>query len=145
MISGRWLHRGRPSTNSATPPSPTSAKPGTPVRSPGAMTAALAGCYTAERLGRRCRWAGNHDCGTGALAADRARRYDEDGGRWRQARTDYWTALAPVATQDEAAPLDADYWRLQLVPYLQEQGADDATYEAWGVPAEYRPANRQAG
>ena len=111
-----------------------------PVRSPGAMTAALAGCYTAHRLGRRCRWAGNHDCGTGALAADRARRYDEDSGRWRQARTDYWTAPPPVATQDEAAPLDADYWRLQLVPYLQEQGADDATYEAWDVPAEYRPS-----
>ena len=102
-----------------------------PVRSPGAMTAALAGCYAAERLGRRCRWAsGDHDCGTGALAADRARRYDEDAGRWRQARTDYWSSPAPVTTRDEAAPLDADYWRLQLVPYLQETGADDATYEA---------------
>ena len=63
------------------------------------------------------------------------------------ARADYWTAPAavtepPAVTEDEAAPLqDADYWRLQLVPYLQETGADDAGYETWGVPAEYRPAS----
>ena len=40
----------------------------------------------------------------------------------------------------DLAPLDADYWRLQLVPYLQETGADAAVYDIWGVPAEYRPA-----
>ena len=112
------------------------------------MTAALAGCYTAERLGRRCSWQGNHDCGTAALAADRARRYDEDAVWWRAAKADYWTAPAaaatepPAVTEDEAGTLqDADYWRLQLVPYLQETGADDADYETWGVPAEYRPAS----
>ncbi len=39
----------------------------------------------------------------------------------------------------EPAPLDADYYRLELVPYLEEQEADAATHEAWGVPPSTGP------
>ena len=118
------------------------------VRSPGAMTAALAGCYTADRLSRRCRWQGNHDCGTAALAPPTGpaatTKAPTGGGRPKPTTGRHSAAVTelPAVTQDEAAPLqDADYWRLQLVPYLQETGADDADYETWGVPAEYRPAS----
>ena len=112
-----------------------------PVRSAGGMTAGLAYCYAAEQLGRRCRWHGDHHCGPEALVADRARRYDEQTGHWRQAQTDLWAAPPPADTPTgDLAPLDADYYRHSLVPYLQETGADVADYDTWGVPAEYRPA-----
>ena len=73
---------------------------------------------------------------------DRARRYDEQLDHWRQAQVAHWTDTPAVnaAAADATSELDADYWRLQLVPYLQETGADTAEYEAWGVPVEYRPA-----
>ena len=111
-----------------------------PVRSTGAMTAGLAFCYAAEQVGRRCRWHGDHHCGPDALVADRARRYDEQTGHWRQAQTDLWAAPPPDTSTGDPAPLDADYYRRSLVPYLQETGADNAVYDTWGVPPEYRPA-----
>ena len=46
----------------------------------------------------------------------------------------------PDTSTGDLAPLDADYYRHNLVPYLQETGADAAVYETWGVPPEYRPA-----
>ena len=125
---------------------------------PKALSRTIALCYAG-----RCPAPERHsgECGPVAQRLHTARRADDldyrrraiDAKHWQpsadpgQDNSQWWdTPPQPQPTveapTDELAPLDADYYRLELVPYLIETGADEATYETWGVPVEYRPAPR---
>ena len=123
---------------------------------PKALNRTIALCYAG-----RCPAPERHsgECGPVAQRLHTARRADDLDYRRRAIDAKHWQPSADPGRQDdsqwwdtppqpqptveastEPAPLYADYYRLELVPYLQEQGADEATYETWGVPPEYRPA-----
>ena len=123
---------------------------------PKALNRTIALCYTGQ-----CPAPERHsgECGPVAQRLHTARRADDLDYRRRAIDAKHWQPSADPGRQDdsqwwdtppqpqptveastEPAPLYADYYRLELVPYLIEQGADEAEYEAWGVPPEYRPA-----
>ena len=108
-----------------------------PVGSLARLIAGIAWCYS----GRRCRWSAQHECGPAALAADRARRYDEQADRWRQARAEWFEQESGQADAGQLGSGEDQAgvgWE-ELVGYLVETGqTTPGEYDLWSVPAEYR-------